>query len=320
MSIYVGVAIFICYSVMVGGSCFILGKLMNNHTMSEFIYFPNVGADWASAIAAVMSAIAAFLLFSFQKEQKKLKDREALYFTIIQIAGLYNKIHGTYLSHDNEKVFFKMISAQDKNKIFNEGNEYFYNNNFSESFNALLADLIALISFWKAFHVTREVDLLPDYCNATKILIICHDIILDVHEHKGYGDKKTFRIVEEVLLNSKKEPSEKIRNDRGWMNLKKMNETFNLIFDDFELAYKNALSDLYRNNGKNKKKKDEEVEEIKDQIALLFIKNIMKKISVEKLVQKEEFPFNDVNKLYNFMLKRYFVNREMREAGQKFKA
>lgn len=35
---------------------------------------------------------------------------------------------------------------------------------------------------------------------------------------------------------------------------------------------------------------------------------------------KEEFPFNDVNKLYNFMLKRYFVNREMREAGQKFKA
>ena len=71
---------------------------------------------------------------------------------------------------------------------------------------------------------------------------------------------------------------------------------------------------------KNKKKKDEEVEEIKDQIALLFIKNIMKKISVEKLVQKEEFPFNDVNKLYNFMLKRYFVNREMREAGQKFKA
>lgn len=46
----------------------------------------------------------------------------------------------------------------------------------------------------------------------------------------------------------------------------------------------------------------------------------MKKISVEKLVQKEEFPFNDVNKLYNFMLKRYFVNREMREAGQKFKA
>ena len=54
-----------------------------------------------------------------------MKDREALYFTIIQIAGLYNKIHGTYLSHDNEKVFFKMISAQDKNKIFNEGNEYF---------------------------------------------------------------------------------------------------------------------------------------------------------------------------------------------------
>lgn len=64
------VVILIFFYLIVGISSFILGKLMNNHTMSEFIYFPNVGADWASAIAAVMSAIAAFLLFSFQKEQK----------------------------------------------------------------------------------------------------------------------------------------------------------------------------------------------------------------------------------------------------------
>lgn len=320
MNIYVSVAIFVCYSIMVGGSCFMLGNLINHFTLKEILDFQNIILAVASAIATIMSAIAAFLLYHFQKEQKTLQDNEALYFTIIQIAGLYNKIHGTYLSHDNEKVFFKMISSQDKNGTFNEENKYFYNNNFSESFNALFADLIALVSFWKAFHLTREVDLLPDYCNATQILIICHDIILDVHKHKGYGDKKTFKIVEEVLLHYKGELSEKVRNNRGRRNLENMNETFKFILDDFDLTFKNALSNLYQDEGKGKKKKDEEVEQIKDQIALLFIKNIIKKTSIEKLVQKKELQYNDVNKLYNFMLNRYFVNRKMMEKGQEINA
>ena len=43
MKTSVVVVILIFFNLIVGISSFILGKLMNNHTMSEFIYFPNVG-------------------------------------------------------------------------------------------------------------------------------------------------------------------------------------------------------------------------------------------------------------------------------------
>lgn len=306
MSIYVGVAIFICYSVMVGGSCFILGKLINHFTLKEILDFPNIMPAIASAIATVMSAIAAFLLYHFQKEQKNLKDKEALYFTIIQIAGLYNKLNGKYLSHDDENVFFEMISSYDRDNIFNEANEYFYNNNFSETFNASFATLITMISFLKAFTVTKEIDLLPDYCNTTKLLMICHDIILDVYEHKGYGNEKTLQIVENVLLNYNVDNPEKIQNVKRRQNLERINQTFNFVWDHFRFAYSSSLSNFYANNN-CEKKNYEENEKIKNQISLRLIKNIIKKPNIDNFVKKKEFLVDDTSKIYNYMIEYYYI-------------
>lgn len=309
-NIYIGIAIFIVYAVMVGFSSFGLGRFIDNFTMEEILNLPNIVSAGASAMAAIMSAIVAFLTYNFQKKQKLSNDSKALYFTIVQIAGLYNKINGLYLGHDNEKMLFKKISSYNKDDIFNENNEMFYNNAFSETFTKQFVDLITTISFWKTFKLTKEIDLLPDYYNAMQILITSHNLVLDVYNNKGYGDYRTFKIVDKVLLGYENKSAEEIKKDERRKYLDNMKETLSLVWNDFDIAYEFTYLDLVAKN-EIKVLSVNESEILKDEIALNFLKDIIHgKVKVGKPGSKIRLHAdNDVSKIYKGMLAHCFPSK-----------
>ena len=204
-----------------------------------------------SMIAAGASALAAWLTYTYNVEKDNQKDGKDFLFVIVQLAALYNKVHGLYfnLGQKSQNTFSSIIDIN-REKVFDESNKSYYNNSFHIKFINDFIDLMAIMAFWKGTKIKDSTTLVADYCNAVQILKICNKIIVDVYTNKGYGAELVYNVTKDTLLTIKDSEDSTVALDARSMELQKNYSIFEGINYSLRNQYgiSNELNKVYKDN------------------------------------------------------------------------
>lgn len=204
-----------------------------------------------SMIAAGASALAAWLTYTYNVKKDNREDRKDFLFVIVQIAALYNKVHGLYfnLGQKSQNTFSSIIDIN-REKVFDESNKSYYNNSFSMELTNDIADLMVIMAFWKGTKIKDSTTFAADYCNAVQILKICNKIIVDVYTNKGYGNELVYNVTKDTLLAIKDSVDSTVALDARSMELQKNYSIFEEINYSLINQYgiSNKLNEIHKEN------------------------------------------------------------------------
>ena len=268
----------------------------------------NIGTDGAffaavgSAIAAIFSACVAWRMYKKEKEKEKFENDKDLFYAIVQIASLFNKLDVLYFDNAKTDESIEKLKKLDKRVLFDENNRAFYNPGHPYLFNFKFINLALSIATFKAMNATKNKYLIVDYSNVLLVLSCCQDILNDAYKLNGYGNSEIMKIVEEVIFGNKGQKSNK---DNFVRSFNKRRNIALYIFNWFNSFFEQALNVTIK-----QELTSEQILDLEEKVAKIFLMEIMGgklRLDKDEKINKEKYGYSNEVTIAQQMLEYYIA-------------
>ena len=152
-----------------------------------------------SAIAAIFSAAAAFLMYQFTKKQNKREYNNDLYNVIIHFAGFVNYVQVLYQYHDVspndiENLIRQLCNNEHKN-ILSIDQKFYFNDRFDEAVIINIGHFMESYLAWQAFYVGQIEEVFVELDMMLKVQEKAIDVLATIRDSYE-NDNKISNIID----------------------------------------------------------------------------------------------------------------------------